>query len=644
MRRDDPRNDAAAERLAAIYKQRGQWAELVEILLERSESIADVAQQIELLHDVARIYERELRDQESAYYVLQAAFDRDCTHERSARELERLAAATQHWQELVDETGKRASELEREDPVAAADLWVRIGRWYSDRLAHLDYATHSVQQALRLRPQHAGALVAIAELQRKRGSSTIQHAESLERQGQDVAGAIAAYKQVLAHEPSSPVALDGLERLYRRTEAWEPLVDILSRRADPAGDEVEDEAEIVRLQLEIGSICDLRLFDAGRAIAAYARVLDREPANLVALRALEELYEKSEQHERCLAMLEAQLDATPSASERVAVYERIAAIWEERFGKLDRAAEAYEHILAIDARNHAAYRLLERLYQQAGKYDALVETYRNHVAATTDAATRVELHVATGKICETKLHDLDGAIGAYAAALSCDADDAQALSALGRLYEQVGNWSRAIDALGRLVRRDGDARKQDLYCRIARIQYRELDDAAAAEANWLRGLAVDADHLPTMEALAALYSDRGDWLKAAQMMVRAESATRVAVDKVRLLFEAATIYMHKLRAADEAKRLYAAVIALNPEHVEAGRPLARMYFEARQWAELSPVIDMLCRKPGQRHVDPGSTTSCTSARRAAPTSSASSTRRVATTTRRSRSTRPTCRR
>ena len=42
-----------------------------------------------------------------------------------------------------------------------------------------------------------------------------------------------------------------------------------------------------------------------------------------------------------------------------------------------------------------------------------------------------------------------------------------------------------------------------------------------------------------MEALTKQYSDRGDWLKAAQMMVRAESYTPVVVDKVRLLFEAA---------------------------------------------------------------------------------------------------------
>ncbi|MBC7976949.1 MAG: tetratricopeptide repeat protein, partial [Myxococcales bacterium] len=170
---------------------------------------------------------------------------------------------------------------------------------------------------------------------------------------------------------------------------------------------------------------------------------------------------------------------------------------------------------------------------------------------------------------------------------------------------KISEWERAVEATAALVRISEDPRRQvDLYWRMGRIQYGQLGDADASEANLLRGLAIDPGHVPTMEALTKQYSDRGDWLKAAQMMVRAESYTPVAIDKVRLLFEAARIYEDKLRQNDAAKQLYAAVIALDPEHVEAGRPLAELYFEAQQWQALSPVIDMLCRKVGQLHADP----------------------------------------
>src|SRR5687768_17944737 len=138
-----------------------------------------------------------------------------------------------------------------------------------------------------------------------------------------------------------------------------------------------------------------------------------------------------------------------------------------------------------------------------------------------------------------------------------------------------------------------DTRKQvDLFWRMGRIQYTQLGDPESAEANLLRALAIDPAHVPTMEALTRQYQDRGDWLKAAQMMVRAESYTPVAIDKVRLLNEAARIYAYKLRQDDQAKQLYAAVMSLDPEHVEAGRPLADLYFEDKQWSDLQPIIDM----------------------------------------------------
>ncbi|MGE3767423.1 MAG: tetratricopeptide repeat protein, partial [Kofleriaceae bacterium] len=624
VRASDPSNITASDRLEAIYQQQYKWESLVEVLLEQSELRPVVDDQINILNRVAKIYEQEIGDQESAFYVLQAAFKRDYSHDVTAMELERLATATNRWQELLDEYTNRVNELEREDRGSAADLWVKIGRWYAEHLSHLEYAIHSVQQALRIDPSHTGALGGMGELQRKRGSWSelietlqrhaaveqnpekktdlyIQLAELLERQMQDIGGAIHSYQQALTHGPSSNTALVALDRLYRRTEQWQPLIDVLNRRAELES----DEQNIVRFRLEVGTIWDLRLFDAGQAITAYQQVLHTDPSNLGALRALEGLYEKTNQSEKYLEVLEAQLDASPSDAERVPLYERMAAAWEERFGKLDRAAEAFEKIVAIDNRNYAAYRELARLYQQAGRWEALVETYRNHIMSTTDVQQRVDLYVAMGSIYEANLQDVDRAVEAYSDVLSFDPDEQRALDALGRLYEKIQEWDRAIDAMAHLVTLTDDARKQvDLYWRMGRLQYGQLGDADSSEANLLRALAIDPAHVPTMEALTKQYSDRGDWLKAAQMMVRAESYTPVITDKVRLLFEAAKIYDDKLQQDEAAKQLYSAVISLDPEHVEAGRPLAALYFQSQQWTELSPVIDMLARKVGQLHADP----------------------------------------
>ncbi|MEZ4362322.1 MAG: tetratricopeptide repeat protein [Kofleriaceae bacterium] len=624
VRQSDPSNTVASEHLESIYRAQFKWNELIEVLLERSEVRTDAEEQIAILNQVATIYESELGEQEAAFYVLQAAFKRDYGHNETARELERLATATNRWQELLDEYTNRVKELEAEDRGAAADLWVKIGRWYGEHLSHLEWAIHSVQQALRIDPSHPAALGLLAELQRKRGSwhelvETLQRhaaveanpatrtdlyvqlAELLEQQIQDLGGAIHAYQQALTIDARCQPALVALDRLYHRTEQWELLTDVLAKRAALEADEQGQ----VKFKLQIGEIFDLHIYDPGQAITAYQQVLDIDPGNQQALRSLEALYEKTNQSEKYLEVLEAQLDVSATDAEQVALYERMAAAWEERFEKIDRAAECLEKIVALDARNFAAYRELARIYHQAGKWEALVETYHNHIRSTSDVPTRIDLYCAMGAVYEAQLGDPDRAIEAYTDVLSFDPHDARALDALGRLYERISEWDRAIDAMGHLTQILDDPRRQvDLFWRMGRIQYGQLRDADAAEANFLRGLALDNGHVPTMEALVKQYSDRGDWLKAAQMMVRAEGYTSVLLDKVRLLYDAARIYQDRLRQPDAAKQLYAAVISLDPEHVEAGRPLAELYFQAQEWAPLSPIMDMLVRKVSQSHPDP----------------------------------------
>jgi tetratricopeptide (TPR) repeat protein len=619
----EPANERASERLEAIYRAKHEWGPLNEVLLARADLSQDPQEKIDIFGQMAKIYEEELSDPESAFVVLQAAFREDYAHERTARELERLAESTHKWEELLTEYTQLVQSLEGSQPDSAADLWVKIGRWYGDHLSHLDYAIHSVERALRLDPNHLGALGALADFQRIRQSwpeliETLRKhaavetdtakkvelylslAELLENQMQVPMEAIAAYRSALQADKGCMEALDALERLYRQHEMWEQLIDVLGRIADLR----QEEGEIIRLKLEIGDLWDVRMLDAGRAIAAYRDVLEIDGTNLPALRALEQLYEKTGQSEEYLSILEAQLDVSPTDAERISLYERMASAWEERFGKLDRAAECLEKIVAIDERNYHAYRELSRLYRQDQKWDSLIDTYRNHIMAANDPVTRIDLYCSMGEVYDRHLNDPDRAIEAYKDALTFDPEESRALDALGRLYERIGEWDQANDAMGQLVQiTDSPAKQVELYHRMGRIMATQLRDQEQAEDYFLRALSIEATHVPTMEDLVGLYSERGDWLKAAQMMVRAESHTASIREKIRLLYEAARIYLEKLHDRQQAKAYLAAVIALDPEHVGAAEPLSNIYFDAKEWQPLSPILDMLVRKAQQDQAD-----------------------------------------
>ena len=326
----DPTNRTASERLEAIYRAEHRWDLLNDILLERVEITEDRDERIDILGAVAKIYEEEMQDLERAFLVLQAAFRENYSHERTASKLEQLATKTNRWEELLHDYTEIVQNLETDDRDSACDLWVKIGRWYGEHLSHIDYAIHSVDQALRLNPDHLGALGAKASFLNRQQNwpglmETLRHhatveidpdekvklylqlADVFEDKLQLPMDAVGAYRSSLDADPTCMDALVALERLYRHHEMWAELIEVLGRIADLH----TEEEKVIALRLEVGQLWDLRMLDSSRAIAAYQDVLTIDPSNLPALQALEQLYEKTGQAEQYLEILEAQLDVSP---------------------------------------------------------------------------------------------------------------------------------------------------------------------------------------------------------------------------------------------------------------------------------------------------------------------------------------------
>jgi tetratricopeptide (TPR) repeat protein len=617
----DSVNMTASVQLEQVYRAQQAWDKLIELLLARVEFTTETAQRVATFQAVAEIYEKEVGDQEGAFVVLQAAFRENYADIAVSSELERLATASNKWTELLQEYTQVVQTIP--DPKTAADLWVKIGRWYGQHLGQLEYAIWSEQQALALDPDHTEALENLAGFYRKSSkwpelSSTLaRHADLEEDPAKKVqilldlaelyAGplgdeeqAIQSYQRALevpVDGGATLKALDALEKLYRRREEWPSLIEVLSKKAAI----VEDNDEIVRLRGMIGRLYEERLGDGAKAIASFQSILTIDPQSVDALKALERLYEKTGNMEAYLDVLEQQLDVSGSDEERISLYERMAAAWEEQFRRPDRAWEALEKILLINDRHEPTLMSLERLYRQERRSTELVETLRRHINAVNDPAVRVQLYAQMGQVFEEDLKDVDRAIESFNDILSFDSDNTHALAALVRLYERIEDWHRAIETATRLIEiTDAPQTRVELNHRIGRIYEERLKEPETAEAYYVEALSLNPAFVPAMHALTQIYQKRGDWLKAAQMMVRAEEQTTNPLEKARLLYEAGRIYREKLENELNASELFARVLELDPEHVEAGEPLAEIYFRDEQWRKLEPIVEMLVRKADKK--------------------------------------------
>ena len=215
-----------------------------------------------------------------------------------AKELERLATAAGKWNELLVDYTQVVQGIA--DPQQAADLWVKIARWYDSAVSRTDYGIASAQPGAAAGPDAhgraggAGGLLPQAVAVARAGAGAgpprrgrapeparkveilLALADTYETQLGDAAQAMLAYQQALDVDERCMDAIDALERLYRRTQAWDRLVDVLNKKSHT----VDDGELAIKLRLQVGELWEERLGDNDRAVEAYKEVLTVDPQNL----------------------------------------------------------------------------------------------------------------------------------------------------------------------------------------------------------------------------------------------------------------------------------------------------------------------------------------------------------------------------
>jgi tetratricopeptide (TPR) repeat protein len=598
--------------LEARAREAGEWERVVEVLLGRVENAEPGAVRAELLGNLAQVFEDRLGDLPKAFTALAAALREEPDRPERLRDLERLATAADHWNELIAEYAQLAQATD--DPLR----WLQLGRWYLDRVHHVDYAITAARQAAQKIgvAGDAGELLAealrvaerwpeLAELLGERAQHTTDPARKgelllgladvFETRVGDVDKAVSIYRRAAELEGGGD-ALAQLERIFRRRERWRELCDLLARRVELC----DDPAAARAMRREIGEILADRLGDDHAAIARLEGVVAEDPQSTAALRALERIYERANRTGDYLRTLERLSEAVTSIEERVMLLRRLAAEWEEREGGKERAAVCLEAVLSARPRDEEALRGLERLLRQTGRFPRLCEVLERHAEMVTDTNMRADLYGQIGRLYEDELRDLPRATAAFVKVqeLGGEAD-----GDLGRIYLKTGEWQKAYDVLPRVAERaEAGAKRAELWHTAGKLAAEKIHDDAAAESCFAKALETDASCLPAMVALAEVYEKRGDWLRAARLKSEAVERTGNRLDKTRLTYEAARLYEERLADEGRAQELYARALALDPEHAPAAARVAELYERAGRLPELEPVLDLLLRKAERAEV------------------------------------------
>lgn len=547
-RSSGPESAAAAEMLDPVLALTGDHQKRIAIREARKTHATTMTERARLAFEIRAILERDLGQPEAAFMNALKAFTDGLDREEIQPELERLARETGSFEELAEIYESTAEELPATD-------------------------------------EHVLPL--------------LRRAAELREQLGETDDATRVWKLLLEHAPQDRQALDGLSKLYEKSQNAKSLSDVYARQAqltqDPAerfellvkaaeafesAGEDEQAIESLKLALAIKKAPEVllaldRLFGRTRRFAEQADVLDQladaavdaqDKLGFVVKRA--HLLEKEEQVAEAIRAWGAALGLSRNEPQAVAGLERL---------------------LTHDSVRVEAARLLEPVYRELSDLKKLVEVLDIKLG-TIDPGRRVPLLLEIATLREAvgqKKLALTARIRSFTEA----PDDAEVREELERLSADLGAFEELAAAYEDALERGlGEPLAGELWRRLASIYGDRLQRLDLSARAWNEVLARSPKDMLVLDALGRIYRRTSQFKELAIVMRRQLALETNATVQVNLLFELANLAEETLSDKGMAAQCYQAILEKKPEDPNAHKFLARILAETEKWPELATLL------------------------------------------------------
>ncbi len=629
----DPTNEAAGRLLEHVYRQKDRYEDLagvLERLADRGETpAARVAAGVRL----ARVYAQGLADNERAARAYDRVL-RDAPEYAEAKSfLSDLYSATERWAELVGLYEREvrvggASDAERlGDMLQIAMLhWKKLERpqdaepWF-DRIRKVEPANPgmlgffreyyaSINDDTRLMDVLQGAARALPEGNKDRTALSTQLGKLAEGQ-ENAQKAVEQYKSVLRQDPDNTEARDALKRLYKQTQGFNALVELLRQELERLPSEkYQERLAVLR---EVATVyrqyikSDTALLSVLGQIVQLDDTVDEQ--DVLEMRELVALYDKLGRHRDLITHQIKLAEITPDIEEKKELYRAAARRWLEQFSNAQNAAEAYAALLKVAPHDHEARERLEELYRKRRAWLPLFELYEADLAMA-EGGKKLSLLREMAQLAAERLNRPADAIRFYQQTLEIDPTRGEALDALEKLAERSRDFSTLASALEKRAGLDSEPAAQLATLQKLGVVYAEhLQDAPQAVRTWQRVLELSPGHSRALrvlreaylatgdfDALEALYGSQLDWEGLSDVLSTAADRAKESETKIALSYRAARVYEEKLNQPERAFRSYDRILAVDPNDSRAALALLPLCERDEKFVRLVPLYELLFAK------------------------------------------------
>jgi tetratricopeptide (TPR) repeat protein len=537
---DAPLFDDAFEALEFVHRTLGKSEDLAKLYERRVARAPSTRDRTRARLDLARVLEESVADRARAQKAVEAAIAEDPSEEDALAELARLATANGAWASAADALGAALEAAEDLPAATRTELWVRLAEWRRDKLSDSAKAEDAFAKALAIDPESVEVLRALEDIRRAPGrerelvhtlrtrarlETDLETKRALLREAKTLAEgpvgdrelAESMLRDLIAEDEGDVWALEELAKIRGAVGDDGEVVTLLLRRAEL----VSDGAQALELRHQAARVLVDKLKDTARAMSLYEEILDAEPSDAGAARALRDLYAGAGKYKELAKLLARLIDVAASADERSRLRLELARIQSDRFKAPDDAVETLRAILDEEPGHPEAVLTLSQLYEQTGRDAELAELLKAQLDGARDRgdpSAELNLLVRLGEVEEGRLGDVGAALATFEQVLERDGSHRGALEAVARIGEKRAEWERASSALTKLVDLSSDADGVPWALKLAEAR-EKLGDAEGAETALQRGLKLDPANAGLRATLRTRWEKAEKWPELANLLV-----------------------------------------------------------------------------------------------------------------------------
>ena len=542
----------AARILEPVYEVGGHYEPLIRALRVLHAGAETSDERLELLTKIGEVYGEQLQDAEKSFGAYSEALAEQPGSEDTLARLETIAISQDRFPQLVTLLGELAGS--NDDPMLRRALWIKAAQIQDTQL-------------------------------------------------EDVDGAVASYRKVLEDDEGDVEVLLQLDALFRRTERWSDLVQVLRARAEQTMEPTEKE----ELLAQMAAIHDEFLESPETAIRVYNEILEIDPTSQRALAALDDLFQRQEMWAELADNVNRRLELAVEEEQQIQLMLRLAELREQRMDATEAAIEIYREVLMRQPSNEAALANLERLlqapehqlliaeilepiYRDAGEVRKLIGVHEIQAKHASSPERRVELLHRIAELYEVALDDYNAAFESYSRALAEDPSNASTQEQLERLTPVIGD----AEALAKTYEEqlqdlDDPMLAADLHVKAAQIRENQLGDHPGAIAHYVKVLELDEMHLEAATALERLYQLSERYEDLAQIYLKKSTMLTSPDEQKDYLYRAAAIYEELLERPNDAIGVYHKALEIDPEDVQSLDKLIELNLRLENWEKLLEV-------------------------------------------------------